>query len=106
LAEKSISTGAISYITEWGEGLRRDVLFNYDLKLPRDFKLVNMDGEVAEFLLWPIEDVAACVEYWDDFKFNCSLVVIDFLIRHGYIKPDHPEYLDLLKGLHSTQPRD
>jgi 8-oxo-dGTP pyrophosphatase MutT (NUDIX family) len=104
--EKAISTGAISYFTVWGEGLCRDVLFNYDLKLPQDFKLVNMDGEVAEFLLWPIEDVAACVEYSDDFKFNCSLVVIDFLIRHGYIKPDHSEYLDLLKGLHSTQPRD
>ena len=102
LATQAIPVGAISYVTERPEGLRRDVLFNYDLELPLDFKPTNTDGEVAEFLLWPIEDVAACVESSDDFKFNCSLVVIDFLIRHGYIKPDHPEYLDLLKGLHSA----
>ena len=74
--------------------MRRDVLFNYDLELPLDFKPVNTDGEVGEFLLWPIEDGAACVESSDEFKFNCSLVVIDFIIRYGYIKPDHPEYLD------------
>ena len=102
LAIKAIPVGAISYITERADGLRRDVLFNYDLELPLDFKPVNTDGEVTEFLLWPIEEVAACVEVTDDFKFNCSLVIIDFLIRHGYIKPDHPDYLDLLKGLHSA----
>jgi 8-oxo-dGTP pyrophosphatase MutT (NUDIX family) len=102
LARKASPVGAISYITEREEGLRRDVLFNYDLELPLDFKPVNTDGEVGEFLLWPIEDVAACVESSDEFKFNCSHVVIDFLIRHGYMKPDHPEYLDLLKGLHSA----
>jgi hypothetical protein len=102
LARKASPVGAISYITEREEGLRRDILFNYDLELPQDFKPINTDGEVGEFLLWPIEDVAACVESSANFKFNCSLVVIDFLIRHGYIKPDHPEYLDLLKGLHSA----
>jgi len=36
----------------------------------------------------------------DDFKFNCALVVIDFLIRHGFIGPGDAEYVDLLGGLH------
>ena len=34
-----------------------------------------------------------------EFKTNCNLVIIDFLIRHGYITPDQPNYLKLLMGL-------
>lgn len=93
--------GAISYCTERAEGLRRDVEFIYDLELPADFVPVNTDGEVAAFELWPIERVAATVRDSDDFKFNCSLVAIDFLIRHGIIEPDHPEYQYLVHGLRS-----
>ena len=35
----------------------------------------------------------------EDFKFNVSLVIIDFLIRHGLIDPEHPDYLELIAGL-------
>ncbi len=96
----AVSVGAVSYCTEQPEGLRRDVLFNYDLELPPDFTPVNTDGEIAEFFLWPIEQVAETVRDTDAFKFNCALVVIDFLIRHGILPPDHPEYLELVEGLH------
>jgi hypothetical protein len=41
----------------------------------------------------------------DDFKFNCSLVVIDFLIRHGVITPADPDYFDLVTGLRGAIPR-
>ncbi len=34
-----------------------------------------------------------------DFKFNCNLVIIDFLVRHGIIEPDHPDYLAITRGL-------
>jgi hypothetical protein len=27
-------------------------------------------------------------------------VVLDFLVRHGVVGPDHPEYLDIVSGLH------
>jgi len=99
LAAGAVGVGAISYRTERAEGLRRDVEFIYDLELPPDFTPVNADGEVAAFELWPIEKVAERVEHTDDFKFNCALVVIDFLIRHGLIEPDHPEYETLIHGL-------
>lgn len=99
LAAGAVGGGAISYCTERAEGLRRDVEFIYDLELPPDFVPVNTDGEVAAFELWPIEAVAETVERTDDFKFNCALVVIDFLIRHGLIEPDHPEYETLIRGL-------
>lgn len=101
LAGRAVSTGAVSYVTETEEGLRRDVLYVYDLALPSDFEPRNTDGEIDAFHLWPIERVVDIVRDTDEFKFNCALVVIDFLIRHGLIEPDHPDYLDLLHGLRS-----
>ena len=80
-------------------GLKRDVLFVYDLELPADFVPVNRDGEVEEFFLWPLETVKARVRDTCDFKFNVPLVLIDFLIRHGAITPDEPDYPDLVAGL-------
>jgi hypothetical protein len=100
LASRALPVGAVIYCTERREGLRRDVLYIYDLELPRDFVPVNHDGEIAEFWLWPILRVLETVRDTDEFKFNCALVVIDFLIRHGFIAPDEePDYLTLVRGL-------
>jgi hypothetical protein len=101
LAGRAMPVGAITYCTERPDGLRRDVLFVYDLELPATFVPRNTDGEIAEFYLWPIERVLDTVRDTDDFKYNCALVVIDFLIRHGLIPPDHPDYLNLIYGLRS-----
>lgn len=35
----------------------------------------------------------------DDVKPDCTLVYIDFFLRHGFIQPDSPGYLELLNGL-------
>jgi hypothetical protein len=75
------------------------VQFCYDLELPDGFTPVNQDGEIAEFFLWPIAKVAEVVSETRAFKFNCNLVIIDFLLRHGLIDPHHPDYLDIAKGL-------
>ena len=40
----------------------------------------------------------ATVDASDDFKFNCNLVIIDF-IRHGILPPEHPDYENILRGL-------
>jgi len=101
LAARALPVGAITYTTEREEGLRRDVLYVFDLELPADFVPVNQDGEIAEFQLWPIARVIETVQETDDFKFNCALVVIDFLIRHGHIAPGTAEYLTLAHGLRS-----
>jgi len=101
MAGRAIPVGAITYCTERPDGLRRDVIFVYDLALPATFVPRNTDGEIAEFYLWPIERVIDTVRDTDGFKYNCALVVIDFLIRHGLIPPDHPDYLNLIYGLRS-----
>lgn len=40
------------------QGLKRDVLLCFDLKVPPDFVPSNNDGEVEEFFLWPLAKVA------------------------------------------------
>ena len=102
LATRAVPVGTVSYVTSRDEGLRDDILFNFDLELPTDFTPVNTDGEVDEFYLWPIEQVCEIIQGSDDFKFNAALVVIDFLVRHGHIEADHPDYADIVAGLHHT----
>jgi len=100
LADRARPVGAISYVMENDHGLKPDVMFCYDLELPPDFVPRNTDGELSEFLLLPVEEVAARVRDTDDFKFNVNLVVIDFLIRRGLLDPDRePDYLALVHGL-------
>lgn len=101
VAGRARPVGAVTYRTERSEGLRRDVLYVFDLELPRDVVPRNTDGEISEFYLWPLERVIEAVRDSDEFKFNCALVIIDFLIRHGHIAPDEPDYLDLVHGLRS-----
>lgn len=100
LARRARPVGAISYVHESEDGLKPDVQFCFDLELPADFRPQNADGEIAEFYLWPIEKAAEVVAGTADFKFNCNLVIIDFLVRHGLLAPDHPDYLEIVRGLH------
>jgi hypothetical protein len=103
-ARRAHGVGAITYAMAVPEGLRADTLFIYDLELAPGFAPRNTDGELERFDLMRVEDVAERVRATDDFKFNVNLVIIDFLIRHGVIAPDHPEYLDLVAGLHRDHP--
>ena len=50
-------------------------------------------------MLLSVEKVADLVNDTTEFKDNCNLVVIDFLIRHGYLTPECPQYLHILKEL-------
>lgn len=100
IAATAVPVGTVSYLTERPEGLRDDVLFDYDLELPPDFQPVNADGEVAAFYLWPIERVIETLERTDEYKFNSGLVVIDFLVRRGFIGPERPDYVDIVEGMH------
>lgn len=104
LTEKAVPVGSISYLAEAEQGLKPDVMYCYDLELPEGFEPVCNDGEVESFDLMPIEEVAAIVRDSDDFKANCSLVIIDFLIRHGLLGPTDPEYTALLTGLRRILP--
>jgi len=85
LAAAATLQGQISYNMERPEGLRRDVVFAYDLILPETFRPTPTDGEVESFELWPLSRVLEVLATTDDFKFNVALVLVDLLIRHGFI---------------------
>jgi hypothetical protein len=55
--------------------------------------------QVEEFFRWPLAKVMEVVAGSTQYKPNCNLVVIDFLVRHGAITPDMPGYLDVVRGL-------
>ncbi len=91
--------GALHYKVELMGGLRNDTLFIYDFELPEDFTPRNTDGEVSAFKLMPFMDVATLIYTTDRFKFNCNLVIIDFLLRHRLIDPAHNEHAELVAAL-------
>ena len=100
LTSRAIPAGAVSYRMENELGIRDDVLFAFDLEMPADFVPKNQDGEIVHFELMPASAVLDRVRTSDDFKFNVNLVILDFALRHGLLRPDDPEYLDVATGLH------
>jgi 8-oxo-dGTP pyrophosphatase MutT (NUDIX family) len=100
IAARAVPVGAISYRHEMPDGFKPDVQFVWDLELPSDFTPHPVDGEIEAFHLWPVEEVIEATRDTAGFKFNCALVNIDFFVRHGLIAPDHPDYLEIISGLH------
>ncbi len=97
LTAKLIRT--IDYLRELPDGSRNDSLFIYDLELPENFTPRNTDGEVAAFHLMPIKEVAALICDTDKFKFNCSMIIVDFMMRHGFLTPQTTEFRQLNEWL-------
>ena len=86
LTAKARQVARFAYNMERPEGLRRDVIYAYDLELPEDFQPHPSDGEVEHFDLWSLPRVLEVLTTTDEFKFNVALVLIDLLIRYGTIE--------------------
>ncbi|CAK9109930.1 Nudix hydrolase 20 [Durusdinium trenchii] len=96
--------GVVSYVQvdETGWGIKRDVLFCYDLQLPEDFEPHAGDGEVESFSLMSLEDVVdslAAEGAEPDWKPNVCLVILDMLVRRGVLQPEEDGYVELVHGL-------
>lgn len=100
LIARAAPVGGLTYRMETKNGIRDDVMFVYDLEVPKDFTPTNSDGEISEFELMPLADVLERIRTTADFKFNVNLVILDFAVRHGVLKPEDAEYLDVANGLH------
>ena len=92
----------ITYCMEDGRGLKRDTLFIYDMLVPEDVEPKAVDGEMEHFLLMRRGMILNMLRDGFTFKFNVALVLIDFLIRHGFLTPENePDYPALVTGLHT-----
>ena len=99
LASRAVPVGIVTYRQETEIGFKPDVMYAYDLELTSNFQPNNTDGEISEFYLWPAARVMETVAETREFKSNCNLIIIDFLIRHGLIGPDRPDYIEIVEGL-------
>lgn len=88
LTQHAKQVGTFRYDMERPEGLRRDLIYAYDLEIPEDFTPNAMDGEVESFMLWPLAQVKDALLTTDSFKFNVVLVLADLLLRHGLFTAD------------------
>jgi len=99
LAIRAQAAGAIRYRIELPDGMRDEVLFVYDIRLPADFVPRNTDGEVEDFRLLSARECLRLVRETDQFKYDVNLVLLNFALRHGLITPEEPDYLALVEGL-------
>ncbi|MEX0809595.1 MAG: DUF4743 domain-containing protein [Dongiaceae bacterium] len=100
LARQARPAGYVTFLTETVEGIDNGMIFAYDLALPADFVPIAADREVEWFELWPVARVIERLAGSDDFVFDSALVTIDFLMRHGFLAPDDPDYVEIGRGLH------
>lgn len=103
LAAAARPVGIVSYAANYQGCCKRDVLFCYDLELPVDFVPVPDDGEVESFERVPIEEVMRVISETTAFKTNCCLVIVDFLVRHGFVGPEEPGYMELVASLRAGE---
>ena len=77
-----------------------EVQYVYDLELPEDTIPKPGDDEVEEFYLWGVEEVQEAMRR-GEFKPNCALVVLDFLVRHGILTTENErDYIEIVSRLH------
>ncbi|KAF3783660.1 Nudix hydrolase 20 [Nymphaea thermarum] len=96
IAERATPVSILSYEQIEGCKFERYVLFCFDLQLPRNFTPQCTDGEVESFRLLSIPCIKSVLETSTQFKPSCAIVTMDFLIRHGMIKPEQKGCLTLL----------
>ncbi|ORX51265.1 hypothetical protein DM01DRAFT_1087532 [Hesseltinella vesiculosa] len=100
LAQHAKNVSVVSYYTTSQYGLQPETEFVFDLELPLDYQPTPKDGEVECFYLWTLDQVKESV-LRGDWKPNCALVVVDFMMRHAYITADNePDYIDISYHLH------
>lgn len=103
LARRARPAGVVHSVKPMVDGLQRETLFVHDLVLPAAFVPVNQDGEAVEHRLVDLPSAAATIAQAsgpDQATVDASLVVLDYLIRHGQVPADDVMYCRLDALLH------
>jgi 8-oxo-dGTP pyrophosphatase MutT (NUDIX family) len=94
LARKAVAAGAVEIRRDQHDGLQRETTYVHDLWLPAEFVPANQDGEAVEHRLCDPEEVLAVVAT-DDITADASLVIVDFMLRHGHVATNDPSFAAL-----------
>ena len=50
--------------------------------------------------MWPVKQVVEALHN-GEFKPNCGLILVDFLVRHGFVTPENePNYVEISWRMH------
>jgi len=63
-------------------GIHHEMLFMFDLEVPRNLVPVNHDGEVSRFIELGLAEAAARI-LADEFTDDAALVTSDFILRRN-----------------------
>jgi len=63
-------------------GIHHEMLFMFDLEVPRNLVPVNHDGEVSRFIELDLAEAAARI-LADEFTDDAALVTADFILRRN-----------------------
>ena len=81
-----------------------DYVYIYDIELPGDVTPKPHDDEVSGFYLMGVEEVQDAL-LKGEFKPDSGAVVVEFLIRHGFITPENePNFVEISMRLHRRLP--
>ncbi len=98
LAARARPAGTVHMCREQPDGLQRETIFVHDLWLTANFAPSGQDGEVVDHRLVALPEAARLIgidEGCDVVTADASLVILDYLLRHGDIAPDTPGYVAL-----------
>jgi hypothetical protein len=99
LARTAKFASMITYAFETPEGLKMDTLYCYDLVMGAERPRAS--EEITRYQLMPLKKVLSLARGTNRFKFNVSLVIIDYAIRQGVITPENePAFDAIVAGLH------
>ena len=106
LRKKAKAVGTVTYFhirdrRAGGETrlLQPECQYVYDLELAGDVVLQPSDGEVANFELKTVAEAQEALKN-GEFKPNCAMVLLDFLVRHGTLTPADAGYIEIVARLH------
>jgi 8-oxo-dGTP pyrophosphatase MutT (NUDIX family) len=91
VAATATPAGEVRVCRAQPDGLQRETVFVHDLWLEAAFVPSNQDGEAVEHRLVSLDQAAAliaCDQEPDVVTADASLVIVDFLLRHGSIGPE------------------
>ena len=88
LARQARRTAVVYVKRPMFDGLQRETVFVHDLALPDAFVPQNQDGEAVEHRRASLADAARAIAHADgpdEVTVDASLVILDYLLRHGAI---------------------